>query len=773
MQWFMKAASRPDIEHALCLFERCRVQLNKINAEKICHDQLPRFVLSLIQMSNRTNPTQCELQPLLAVEQLALRQHFTERQLSTFMASTTPMSADAQIFAFEAMKAAHHTAADRHKQGVHYTPIKVVDALLSATLPALENASDILSLRICDPAMGCGIFLLRAAEMLSAALLDVLPAQTDDQRLAPILQVETPALRLAWAKRMVTQHCLFGADIDAETVRSARLVLAHACEVPGQTPLNLNTNLVTGDALVGLTPASALAGAWTAFKHDTLQGRHNLSCAEQQVLATEFVRERLSLAHKVEFRPVHWSMRFPQIFADSNDGFDVVVGNPPFGNAINAGTGTGAYYRDWWKQTAPDLAQGAFDRANCFVDLSRRLLRTHGRYGLVLPRSLLSGGRANTALQTSLNQTAAPTDIYVFNDPKLFDGANVFTCGLAGTKNAQPSFVKVHHNLSQHAIEVPFDDAVPWWTLTTRTPAAGTTDVPHGFESLSAHHSIRAGCATDTAYQLANAVHDAEYGEGLKLITTGLIDRYMQGWGLGTVRFLKRRFGFPRWPTCHEANTTIDKQIMRQSKPKILLGGLTKTLEAYLDQTGECGGVVSTWIVQPDTLQSHAYMQRLEAVLNSWIVSWHYHQAYGAQQSPWGGMTIKKNGLAKIAVPSELLSLETINKMDHTDPWALCPEADQNVLMACIAVQVNELNTARTQHNFGRMYTIDSNLQPYFARLYGCTQRQFDHIAGWFQSRDRSRRPMQTYGSPTALDLNSALNPRIHEADSDTTGRRH
>ena len=116
-----------------------------------------------------------------------------------------------------------------------------------------------------------------------------------------------------------------------------------------------------------------------------------MSWAEQQVLADEFVREQLDLAHTVTLTPVHWSLRFPQVFDGPNGGFDVVVGNPPFGNAINTSKDNAAHYRDWWKLAAPEIAQGAFDRANCFVELSRRLLRDQGRYGLVLPRSLPRG----------------------------------------------------------------------------------------------------------------------------------------------------------------------------------------------------------------------------------------------------------------------------------------------------------------------------------------------------------------------------------------------
>ena len=379
----------------------------------------------------------------------------------------------------------------------------------------------------------------------------------------------------------------------------------------------------------------------------------------------------------------------------------------------------------------------------------------------MLPRSLLSGGRASLPCKR-ISTKPPPPHIFVFDDPKLFDGANVFTCGLAGTKDVHGSVITVHSNLSHQAATVPFDTAVPWWTLTTRAQAYDTTALPAGFEPLSTQHIIRAGCTTDTAYRLAEVVHDAEYGKGLKLMTTGLIDRYMQGWGLGTVRFLKRRFDFPRWPATGDVNPNIGRQIQRQCQPKVLLGGLTKTLEACLDNTGQFGGVVSTWTVRPNT--ATWLLQRLEAVLNSWVVSWRYHQAYGAQQSPWGGMTIKKAGLAEIAVPSALLSLETVTKPIETDPWALCPQADRPTLVHNIAGLVNGLNEARYRHDYEHMYAMDAEVQPYLARLYGCAESEFTHIASWFKVRDRHRRPMTTYGALPDLDLNSAVNPRIDEA---------
>lgn len=760
----MKASTHTNIQKALSLHKLCTAHLGEEARNAKHASQLPRFTLSLMQAADASKNPLAALKKLTVADDISVARQFTDAVLTALLASAVPLPAHEQIFAFEAMKAAQDTAEHRHRQGVHYTPIAVVDALLATTLPPLESASQILSLRICDPAMGCGIFLLRAMRTLSAALLDALPEQSDDRRLKQMLEAQSPALRLAWAKRLVAQYCLFGADIDAETVRSARLVLASACAVPGQAPLNLSTNLMVGDALVGLTPEMAITNAWARFKQTRVKGAHMLSCMAQQVLGDEFVRERLGLPQNHLLTPVHWSLGLPQVFNGPNGGFDVVVGNPPFGNAINTETGAEAHYRDWWKQTAPDLAQGAFDRANCFVGLSARLLRDQGRYALVLPRALLSGGRANTALHSSLNQTAAPTDIFVLDDPKLFDGANVFTCGLAGTKNGYDRFVTIHANLSHQMTKVSFDATVPWWTLAARAQTAGTTDVPPGFESLSAQHVIRAGCATDTAYQLAETVHDTEHGEGLKLITTGLIDRYMQGWGLGTVRFLKRRFDFPRWPHDQNTSNTISKQIERQAQPKILIGGLTKTLEAYLDKTGECGGVVSTWMVRPKVPHPQVYMQRLEAVLNSWIVSWRYHQAYGAQQSPWGGMTIKKAGLAEIEVPSKFLTCRDTAKTDLTNPWLRCPNADQSQLTQCAVTLVKRLNDARSQHDYAQMYALDADLQPYLARLYGCTQPEFEHIATWFEARDRQRRPMTTYGAPPDLDLNSVLNPRIDEA---------
>ena len=57
-------------------------------------------------------------------------------------------------------------------------------------------------------------------------------------------------------------------------------------------------------------------------------------------LATGAGRSRF--AHEQGWRPFHWEVEFPEVFARDNPGFDAIVGNPPFAgkNTISAWLGT-------------------------------------------------------------------------------------------------------------------------------------------------------------------------------------------------------------------------------------------------------------------------------------------------------------------------------------------------------------------------------------------------------------------------------------------------
>ena len=73
-----------------------------------------------------------------------------------------------------------------------------------------------------------------------------------------------------------------------------------------------------------------------------------------------------------------------------NAGFDVVLGNPPFGTVIGSTVDAHSDAKEWWRACAPQIAVGAYDKASLFLHLSIQLLNEGGRYGLFrLARSSL------------------------------------------------------------------------------------------------------------------------------------------------------------------------------------------------------------------------------------------------------------------------------------------------------------------------------------------------------------------------------------------------
>jgi len=124
----------------------------------------------------------------------------------------------------------------------------------------------LLALRVCDPAMGSGRFLLHAAEWIAERLLPLAEeeegplaarlAETRSGILADLRRqgIEVDPARLTDAdllRRLVARRSLFGVDPDPLAVEMARMALALAAAVPGAPPLSLDHHLRAGHPLVG------------------------------------------------------------------------------------------------------------------------------------------------------------------------------------------------------------------------------------------------------------------------------------------------------------------------------------------------------------------------------------------------------------------------------------------------------------------------------------------------------------------------------------------
>ncbi len=140
----------------------------------------------------------------------------------------------------------------RKVTGSFYTPVALTDYLVRAALDPLvrgRTADDILSLRVVDPAMGSGAFLVSACRFLAAACerarLEAGESECDDEMRAAL-------------RRQVAQRCLFGVDSNPMAVQLAQLSLWLATLSAGRPLSFLDHHLVCGDSLIGAAPADVM-----------------------------------------------------------------------------------------------------------------------------------------------------------------------------------------------------------------------------------------------------------------------------------------------------------------------------------------------------------------------------------------------------------------------------------------------------------------------------------------------------------------------------------
>jgi SAM-dependent methyltransferase len=285
------------------------------------------------------------------------------------------------------------------------------------------------------------------------------------------------------------------------------------------------------------------------------------------------------------------------------DGFDIVVGNPPYLSQMAAATTRGGSSRHGGGPYA--------DAAVEFLALAVELARADaGRVGLVLPQSIL-GARDAAPVRERVAVQADLTWSWWAPRQQHFDAA-VNVCALG--------FVR------------------PATGVTTATSFTGVVTGPLGVPLLPAGLAT-AGTLGDRAdlnanfrdeyYALVPAVSDEAIGP--PLVTSGLIDPGRCRWGEQPVTFAKRTFAAPR-VDLGKLDGRFPAWAARKLVPKVLVANQTRIIEAVADPDGAWlpGVPVSTVTPlagDPDVVRT---VWEVAAVLTSPVASVHaWHWAAG------------------------------------------------------------------------------------------------------------------------------------------------
>ena len=362
---------------------------------------------------------------------------------------------------------------ERRRSGSNYTPRELTEPIVRHTLkPLLDRlrgvegraptAAQILDLKICDPAMGSGAFLVETCRQLADALVEAWHAHKERPAIPPD---EDEAV---YARRLVAQRCLYGIDRNPMAVDLAKVSLWLSTLARDHPLTFLDHALRHGDSLVGLTRKQVEAFHWIPDTEPFQEGfevmrvrehmakvaglRQRIREAGEDVSDQELhdlwqdARDELDAvrlygdlalaAFFAEAKPIrrkgrrnefaravvdgeanrylgwieeqrhsdpalapfHWEIEFPEVFERENPGFDAFVGNPPFAGKNNMAASNVAAYPDWLK-TVHRESHGNADLVAHFYRRAFDLLRDGGTFGLIATNTIAQGDTRSTGLR--------------------------------------------------------------------------------------------------------------------------------------------------------------------------------------------------------------------------------------------------------------------------------------------------------------------------------------------------------------------------------------
>jgi hypothetical protein len=170
---------------------------------------------------------------------------------------------------------------DRRETGTHYTPKSFTEVIVENTLEPLvysgpsegrergewrlRSPEELLDLKICDPAMGSGAFLVQVCRWLSERLVEAWASVeregkfvtsegevTAEPGVREPLRKDTDE-RLVAARRLIAERCLYGVDMNPLAVELAKLSIWLVTLAKGRPFGFLDHNLRCGDSLLGIT----------------------------------------------------------------------------------------------------------------------------------------------------------------------------------------------------------------------------------------------------------------------------------------------------------------------------------------------------------------------------------------------------------------------------------------------------------------------------------------------------------------------------------------
>ena len=390
----------------------------------------------------------------------------------------------------------------------------------------------LLQITILDPACGSGAFLNAALKFL-----------IDEHHLIDEMEMKVTGSQIAFpgVENSILENNLFGVDINEESVEIAQLSLWLRTAKPYRKLNSLNENIKCGNSLIS---EPAIAGD----------------------------------------KAFNWQEQFPKVF--EKGGFDVVIGNPPYVNAIELKKSYTTEEYNYLKKNY-STAKGTVDLYIYFFEKGLTMLNNNGVLAYITPNRYLSASYG-IALRKHILSRYSFYQLIDYSDKKVFEDASTYPV-ITMLQNRGNNYVLCGKFDDSHELiskSYPSDkldileNTILGFLLNDKL--AITQKIINQSQPLSVVGEINATSTAKEADDYASLITEEDCG--YKLINTGTIDPYFTTWGIFSLTKQGKQYLTPYLPS-DSRDISFNRHSLYSSS-KIIISKIGLSCEAFYDKTG-------------------------------------------------------------------------------------------------------------------------------------------------------------------------------------------
>jgi hypothetical protein len=564
--------------------------------------------------------------------------------------------------------------------------------------------SAIDSSKICDPACGSGAFPVGVLHKLVHILhkldprnelwkqIQIEKAQAQDDstirdQLIGDIEAAFETNELDYGRKLyLIENCIYGVDIQPIATQISKLrffislIVEQKVDIKkenyGVRPLpNLETKFVTANTLIGIQKPEAQktfgSAEVKALEEKLRDIRHRLFSAKTPTTKRKLREDDKLIREQMGATLIKsgWGNESAKLLAswdpyDQNnsspffdpewmfgiiEGFDVVIGNPPYVDSENM-VKNAPEFRDELKLKYT-TAKGNWDLFVVFVERGLKLVNTNGCLSFIVPNKIISA-KYTEALREYLN-TKNVQELIDYSSVDVFKEVAVYPIvfRVVNNKRVTPVKTKVMKSLSEIenenlVKEKVFYSDIYWDKYFFDINVVNIIAKLSEFKKLGENDLEVVGSATvSEAYEIKEVIRDLDNQKKFKkFINTGTIDPFRSLWGTKRTQYIKAAY---QKPIVQEDDLiSISKTRFQQAcSPKIIISGMSIIIEAFYDDSEYLAGK-STSIILGDKKR----LKALTSILNSKLISFWFSKYFNSLSMSGGYFNVGTRELEAIPI---------------------------------------------------------------------------------------------------------------------------